>query len=216
MQKDDQTLPIQVLITAAFPAIRVGLRTLVESDPQIHVSFEAASPAEWGSQLQNIQVILLAPTSQPPDDWLKIIHQKASTIPVLFLLSKPMMEGWNLSGLTWGALPLTASSDEMILAIRALALNLWIAQPAIVQGLFKKAISKPPIKVEQPVEALTRREIQTLQCLAQGFTNKEIALRLNISPQTVKYHVASIFSKLAVTNRTEAVRSGVQLGLIDL
>jgi DNA-binding NarL/FixJ family response regulator len=216
LQKDDLGVPIQVLITAAFPAIRAGLRTLVESDPFIHVIFEAASPAEWGSQLPNIQVILIAPTGQMPDDWLAMIHQKAANIPVLFLLSKPLETKWDLGSLSWGALSLTASSDEMVLAIQALAKHLWIAQPALVQGLFKRTAEKAPVVVNQPLEPLTRREIQTLQYLAQGFTNKEIALRLKISPQTVKYHVASIFSKLAVNNRTEAVRSGVHLGLIDL
>lgn len=216
MQKDKEHVPIQVLITAAFPAIRAGLRTLVESDSLIHVASEAASPEEWGSQLQNIKVILLAPTNQQPEEWLDMIRLKAKHIPVLLLLSKPLDERWNFEGLTWGALPLTATSDEMILAIQALAKNLWIAQPAMIQGLLKKPVKSRPSKMEQPVEPLTRREIQTLQYLAEGFTNKEIALRMKISPQTVKYHVASIFSKLEVNNRTEAVRSGVLLGLITL
>jgi two-component system, NarL family, response regulator YdfI len=216
LQKDNEPIPIQVLITAAFPAMRAGLRALVESDSTIKVAAEAASPAVWGSQLQNIQVIVLAPTNQLPEEWLDIIRQKAANIPVLFLLSRPLNNLGDFEGLTWGALSLTASSDEMSLAIRALAMNLWVAQPAIIQELLKKQVISSAKTPNQPIEPLTKRETQILQCLAEGFTNKEIAVRLKISPQTVKFHVASIFSKLAINNRTEAVRNGVRLGLINL
>ncbi len=65
-------------------------------------------------------------------------------------------------------------------------------------------------------EALTGREVEILQALALGLTNKEIARRNAISEHTVKYHVASIYSKLGVNNRTEAVRQGVHLGIITM
>ncbi len=64
------------------------------------------------------------------------------------------------------------------------------------------------------IEALTPRETEILQVLALGLTNKEIARQFSISEHTVKYHVDSIFSKLGVNNRTEAVRKGVHLGII--
>jgi DNA-binding NarL/FixJ family response regulator len=55
-----------------------------------------------------------------------------------------------------------------------------------------------------------------LQLLAHGLANKQIALALNISEHTVKFHVSSIYNKLGATNRTEAVRAGVQRGLVVL
>ena len=64
------------------------------------------------------------------------------------------------------------------------------------------------------VDALTAREIEVLQFLADGLPNKAIAARLGISDQTVKFHVASITGKLGVANRTEAVRRAFQRGLI--
>ena len=64
------------------------------------------------------------------------------------------------------------------------------------------------------VDALTPREIEVLQLLADGLPNKAIAARMGISDQTVKFHVASITGKLAVANRTEAVRRAFQRGLI--
>jgi DNA-binding NarL/FixJ family response regulator len=63
---------------------------------------------------------------------------------------------------------------------------------------------------------LTERESQVLQLLAHGLANKQIALALSISEHTVKFHVSSIYTKLRASNRTEAVRAGVQRGLVVL
>jgi DNA-binding NarL/FixJ family response regulator len=63
-------------------------------------------------------------------------------------------------------------------------------------------------------EPLTGREIQVLELLAEGLPNKAIALRLGISDQTIKFHVASISGKLGARNRTDAVRRAVRLALI--
>ena len=65
-------------------------------------------------------------------------------------------------------------------------------------------------------EELTPREIEVLERLAEGLANKAIALRLGISDQTVKFHIASIIGKLGATNRTHAVRLAVRRGLIAL
>ena len=64
-------------------------------------------------------------------------------------------------------------------------------------------------------EALTPREIEVLELLAEGLPNKTIAQRLGISDQTVKFHVASLFGKLGASTRTELVRLAVRRGLIS-
>jgi two-component system, NarL family, nitrate/nitrite response regulator NarL len=65
-------------------------------------------------------------------------------------------------------------------------------------------------------EPLTPREVQVLELLAEGLPNKAIAVRLQISDQTVKFHVSSIAGKLGAKNRTDAVRRAVRRGLITL
>ena len=72
------------------------------------------------------------------------------------------------------------------------------------------------ISPEVKLEDLTDRELQVLQRLAEGLANKQISVLLGISEHTVKFHVSSIFSKLGVANRTEAVRLGLQKGLVSL
>ena len=69
---------------------------------------------------------------------------------------------------------------------------------------------------EELLEELTDREGEILQLLARGLANKQIAAHLGISEHTVKFHVSAIYSKLGVTNRTEAVSRGARLGLIVL
>ena len=65
-------------------------------------------------------------------------------------------------------------------------------------------------------EALTPRELDVLELVAEGLPNKAIAARLGISDQTVKFHVAAITGKLGAANRTDAVRKAVQRGIIAI
>lgn len=65
-------------------------------------------------------------------------------------------------------------------------------------------------------EPLTRREIDVLTLMADGLSNKSIAERLGISPQTVKFHAAAVIAKLAASNRTEAVRLALRRGLVAI
>jgi DNA-binding NarL/FixJ family response regulator len=78
-------------------------------------------------------------------------------------------------------------------------------------------IAPPRAALEGPlVEALTGRETEVLELIAEGLPNKAIAARLGISDQTVKFHVASLGGKLGAANRTDAVRLAVRRGLIAL
>jgi DNA-binding NarL/FixJ family response regulator len=77
-------------------------------------------------------------------------------------------------------------------------------------------VRRPPPDDEEIPEPLTAREVQVLELLAEGLPNKAVARRLGISDQTVKFHVASLSSKLGAANRTDAVRRAVRRGLIAL
>jgi DNA-binding CsgD family transcriptional regulator len=69
---------------------------------------------------------------------------------------------------------------------------------------------------ESLTEPLTVREKEVLQLMAEGMANKQIALSLGISEHTVKFHLSSLYAKLNVSGRTEAIRIGLGLGLISI
>ena len=71
-------------------------------------------------------------------------------------------------------------------------------------------------EAEQVVDPLTERERQVLQLTAEGLANKQIAAALEISEHTVKFHLSSLYAKLGVTSRTEAVRAGARRGWVVL
>ena len=75
---------------------------------------------------------------------------------------------------------------------------------------------RPGRDYPEPVEALTTREHEVLALVADGLSNRDIAGRLAISEHTVKFHLASIFGKLGVSTRTEAVQRGLRLGVIEI
>ncbi|HYE87350.1 MAG TPA: LuxR C-terminal-related transcriptional regulator [Vicinamibacterales bacterium] len=76
-------------------------------------------------------------------------------------------------------------------------------------------VSLPATSRETLIEALTTREHEVLALVADGLPNRDIANALAISEHTVKFHLASIFGKLGVSTRTEAVQRGFRLGVIE-
>jgi DNA-binding NarL/FixJ family response regulator len=96
---------------------------------------------------------------------------------------------------------------DSITEARALSL----AADAFLLAATQRADPDGPI-----LEPLTTRELEVLDLVSQGLSNKAIARRLGISDQTVKFHVATIFDKLGVANRTEAARLALRQGLISM
>ena len=111
-------------------------------------------------------------------------------------------------------LPLQASAREIAVAIEAAAEGLIVLHPDAVHS--RQATGPAARPAEAPDAPLTPREIEVLRLLAEGLANKNIAWKLNISEHTVKFHIASIFTKLNVSSRAEAVTIGIRQGVILL
>jgi DNA-binding NarL/FixJ family response regulator len=91
-----------------------------------------------------------------------------------------------------------------------------LQQEVEADALLSSASPRFELETETIEERLTPREVEVLSLMAEGLSNKRIAERLGISDQTVKFHVASVCGKLDALNRTDAVRRGLQRGLIAL
>jgi DNA-binding NarL/FixJ family response regulator len=108
--------------------------------------------------------------------------------------------------------------DTLCIAIRAAAQGLTTLSAEFRDHLvdssgFRGALESDAEDEPPPIE-LTARELQVLRLLAEGASNKSIARRLDITPHTAKFHVASLVAKLGATGRTDAVAKAMRLGLV--
>lgn len=106
-------------------------------------------------------------------------------------------------------LPHDAPAEQIVAALHAASAGL-IAVPLEASSWMTPAAS------ESEVESLTPREMEVLEMLAEGLSNKQIAARLHISEHTAKFHVNSILGKLGAGTRTEAVMRGLRSGLLKV
>jgi DNA-binding NarL/FixJ family response regulator len=185
---------IRVLLSVPSPALRAGLRSLLSSDETINIVNDSLEDnTEADVTIKSASMISM-------DD---------SASGGILLLSDEHVNIQKMmrSNHAWGILPSDASAEELIAAVHALSQGLVVGAPAL---LFR---SEGELLEQSP---LTERESQVLELLARGLANKQIGLSLGISEHTVKFHVSSIYTKMGVTNRTEAVREGLRGGWIAL
>ena len=160
---------------------------------------------------EETEVLVLA--SVLPHDFAQL----DADAPATLLLSDDSIDLQQLAGVglpVWGALSPYATEDELIAAVRALAEGLWVGAPGLIRDLLRKPNRVEFVNGEDLLEPLTAREVEVLQLVAQGLANKQVALALSISEHTVKFHLSSLYAKLGVTSRTEAIHEGMQRGLI--
>lgn len=190
---------IRVLLDISSPALRAGLRALLSSDETIKVvngSLDEDSEAD----------VIIASASRVSISKNGTLDSPSAAILLLSDVP-PNVREMRRSGQAWGILPADASADEIGAAVHALSQGLVVGASALLFESESEPLSDGP---------LTERESEVLGLLSQGLANKQIAVELGISEHTVKFHVSSIYQKLNVTNRTEAVRAGLRGGWIAL
>lgn len=213
---------LRLLIVSSEPLIRAGLSALLEDEPGIVISGQSSPGTDVEAFLPIIrpEMILwdLGWEASPGDqvdlqNELDQISDLASEgIAIMVLISSP-----EFARDTWVAgaraiLQRDVDRQSLLSAIFSSANNLVVLDDSISAHLLPE-LGLPERALE---EELTPRESQVLQQLAEGLPNKVIALNLGVSEHTIKFHINSIFRKLGVRSRTEAVVRGTQLGLIVL
>ena len=204
---------IRTLVSAASELARAGLAEIVRGDTRLALVAEA-SPAELATRIATFA----------PDVLLEDVELDRApvAVPSVALVDDPRAAwtGDRLDRADRGAhaiLGRDASAGEIVAAIVAVAAGLVAVQPrAVALEDDVRARSAAGSVAAQQSEPLTPRERGVLAEVARGVPNKTIAGRLGISEHTVKFHLASIFAKLGVSSRTEAVAQGVRLGLVML
>jgi DNA-binding NarL/FixJ family response regulator len=211
---------IRITIIAPAIAVRAGLRALLSDDPNITIVGEAANLSELADVQNETDILVWAPGASL--DMAAVLAELSGltideTEALLLVYDDPqVLESMtHLRVRAWGILDLESTQAELIASIQALNEGLSVLNPMWLNQAFKYYGSNKNGN-NKLIEPLTTREIEILQLLAIGLTNKQIALRLKISAHTIKFHVSAIFGKLGTNNRVEAVNLGLKNGLVVL
>ncbi len=207
----------RLLVAAASPLSRAGLASLLE-ERGCNVLAQADGKALGRAIERHQPDALIVDLGWPADAMRAQLSQIESDIPVLALTDEderariaPLLAMLSVFP-QFALLRRDCHPDIIVAAVEALAGGLTVLDPRLSVALTQAAAAMP----EPPQNPLSAREAEVLQLLAQGLTNRAIALELDITQHTVKFHVNAIMSKLGAQSRTEAVVRATRLGLIVL
>ncbi|MDP3543662.1 MAG: response regulator transcription factor [Elusimicrobiota bacterium] len=206
---DDQTL------------FREGIKDLLENENNISVIGEAADGREALRLVKKLRPnVILLDIKLPHMDGIEATRQIHKDCPAtnVLILSSYEDEAHVMEAIQAGAngyLSKMLPAAELVNALKTFAnQGVMIPQPVmskLIDGLRQMGSANS----EASLVALTKTEIKVLSNLGQGQSNKEIAASLSCSVKTIKNHLNSMFQKLSVSNRTEAVVKGIDMGLIS-
>jgi len=206
---------IRILIVDDHPVVRTGLRAIVESQDDFTVVAEAATGEEAVRRAAIDEPdLVLMDLQMPGIGGVEATRRitAADDAPHVMVLTTYDTDADILAALDAGAvgyLLKDAPPDVLFAAIRTAAAGETALSPAVASRLVDRA-RRPADTVLSP------RELDVLELVAEGLSNRAIAGRLHVSEATVKTHLVHVFTKLGVDTRTAAVAAAVEQGLIRL
>jgi DNA-binding NarL/FixJ family response regulator len=209
---------IKVLIVDDHNLVREGLKAVFDNGNDVEVIGEAGSGEEALDMVGEVKPdVILMDISMPGMNGIqatKLILEKCpeSKVVILTMLDQ---EGYVYEAVKAGAtgyMLKNTSSDDLVHAIHTVFEGKALLHPDATAQLLKEFVTLADNKAKD--YGLSSREMEVLQLLSEGNTNKEIAKALWISEQTVKTHVAHIFNKLGTSDRTETVAQALRNGLV--
>jgi DNA-binding NarL/FixJ family response regulator len=223
---------IKVLLVDDQTLIRQGIRLLLEIEADIQVVGQAANGREALQQVEALHPdVVLMDVRMPEMDGVtatRLLSERFPEVKVIILTTfeddETVFEG--LKAGASGYLLKDISSEEMAQAVRRVAAGEALIEPRLTRKVLaefsrlasatdRHAPARPAAGPEALPVPLTERELDVLQALARGLSNREIAGHLVITEGTVKNHVSNLIEKMGVRDRTQAVLKGQELGLIS-
>ncbi len=223
---------IRIMIVDDHPLLRGGIRRVLEVEEDFEVVAEASDGKEAiGRALEMEPDVVLMDINLPEKNGLQVTRELKSLRPNtwVIVLTAYHDETQTLHAIQAGAsayFPKDVTATELVRAIREVYQGNYVVddtvldKPDVAKWLLKQFHEIAPIQAEEAPDELflplSPREMEILQLIARGMSNKEIARELQISRQTVKNHMTSILRKLAVNDGTQAAIYALRRGWIRL
>jgi DNA-binding NarL/FixJ family response regulator len=210
---------VRLLLVDDHPVVRTGLRGMFESDPGFEVVGEAVEGGTGATMAADLRPdVVLMDLQMPGVDGVEAIRRIRSSPggPPVLVLTTFDSDAQILRAIEAGAagyLLKDAPREELFAAVRSAATGGSPLAPAVAARILGRMASG---RGGARSNVLTLRELDVVRLVARGASNREIARDLTISEATVKTHLLKIFEKLGVADRTSAVTTAMERGLIEL
>ena len=204
--------PIRVMVVDDHPVVCLGLATMIDSQPDMTVVAQASSGTEavqrFEQHLPDVTLIDLRMPEMSGVDAIKTIRAKHPTATFIVVttyqgdedIHKAMAAG--AQGYLLKGMP----HDDLLDAIRRVRSGVQYLPPQVRTSLANRL----------PSSELSPRELQILELIVKGLSNKQIADRLGITEGTVKWHVNAILGRMNVSDRTQAAVAALSRGIVQL
>ncbi|GAA1937075.1 response regulator transcription factor [Nocardioides marmoribigeumensis] len=214
-------MSIRILLADDHALVRAGVRRILEAEPDLVVVGEASDGNEAVELARSLEPDLaVLDISMPRATGLQAardIKRRAPGVQTL-MLSMHDNEQYFFSALKAGACGYvlkSAADEDLVSAVRAAARGESFLYAGVAGALVRDFLERMERGERMPRGVLTDREDEVVKLIAEGYSSREIARILVISPRTVERHRANVLSKLGMRDRTELTRYAVRAGLIE-
>ncbi len=212
---------IRILIVDDHTVVRDGLSSVLGREADMTVVGEASNGLEAIEETSRLKPdVILMDLRMPELDGVEAMKRIAENDPAanVLVLTTFDTDEYIFQAIEAGAkgfLLKDASHDELYKAVRAVSKGESLIEPGVAARVLSRFVELAQNQAS-PVDILSEREMDVLHKMASGNANKEIAAQLELSESTIKTHVARIFQKLDVNDRTSAVTQAIRRGIISV
>lgn len=210
--------PVKIVVVDDHSLFRAGLIGLLNDMPEFSVIGEAADGKEAIAVIQDLKPdIVLMDVNMPILDGIQAVAalvNKTNSRIIMLTISRQDDDLFGaIAAGADGYLLKNSEPDELRRAILNVAQGKSVLAPEVTQPIMKALVNA---SIPSNDKGISKREVEVLECLANGFTTSQVAAHLFVSENTIKTHIRHILEKLEAANRAEAVIKASQLGLIKL
>lgn len=210
---------IKILIADDHTIVRSGIRLLLETEPGIEVIGEAVNGHQAVTLAGELEPnLILMDISMPEMDGLEATRKIKESHPAINILILTMHRSDEyffevLKAGASGYILKTADTDELLQAVQATGHGDVFLHPSMAKKLLGVYLAQNDEQLTEKSIPLSAREKEILRLMAQGYSNKEIAEKLVVSPSTVNTHRSNLMSKLGLSSRRELIQYARQRGM---